>query len=168
MSSDTDGLTQAVPSSTAADASHSLQIVPEKLAEHTIELGEAIAQFVAPTAPNEAAEAFGHRFEKVAHSLEQIYQDPIIRLSRFIRWPMRASVGISSLACTLLRNSSWQEPRTRRCSCNSAFSQLSSSFSPNRHGRCNVNSQGLILLPLQFVARTARPLAKLFDDVARV
>ncbi|MGB7913798.1 MAG: hypothetical protein WCF79_00635, partial [Rhodomicrobium sp.] len=75
MSSDTDGLPRAVPSSTAADASHSLQIVPEKLAEHTIQLGEAIAQFVAPTAPNEAAEALGHRFEKVAHSLEQIYQD---------------------------------------------------------------------------------------------
>ena len=68
MSSDTGGLPQAVPS-------HSLQIVPEKLAEHTIELGEAMVQFVAPTAPNEAAEAFGHRFEKVAHSLEQIYQD---------------------------------------------------------------------------------------------
>ena len=34
-----------------------------------------MVQFVAPTAPNEAAEAFGHRFEKVAHSLEQIYQD---------------------------------------------------------------------------------------------
>ena len=64
MSSDTDGLPRAVPSSTAADASHSLQIVPEKLAEHTIQLGEAIAQFVAPTAPNEAAEALGHRFEK--------------------------------------------------------------------------------------------------------
>ena len=75
MSSDTDGLPRAVPSSTAVGASHSLQIVPEKLAEHTIQLGEAIAQFVAPTAPNEAAEALGHRFEKVAHSLEQIYQD---------------------------------------------------------------------------------------------
>jgi len=77
MSSDTDGLTQAVASSsdTAADASHSLQIVPEKLAEHTIELGEAPVQFAAPTAPNEAAEAFGHRLEKLAHSLEQIYQD---------------------------------------------------------------------------------------------
>ena len=49
MSSDTDVLPRAVPSSTAADASHSLQIVPEKLAEHTIELGEAMAQFVAPT-----------------------------------------------------------------------------------------------------------------------
>ena len=47
MSSDTDGLPRAVPSSTAAGASHSLQIVPEKLAEHTIELGEAMAQFVA-------------------------------------------------------------------------------------------------------------------------
>jgi hypothetical protein len=45
------------------------------LAEYTIELGEAMVQFVAPTAPNAAAEAFGHRFEKVAHSLEQIYQD---------------------------------------------------------------------------------------------
>ena len=39
MSSDTDGLPQAAPSSIAADASHSLQILPEKLAEHTIELG---------------------------------------------------------------------------------------------------------------------------------
>jgi hypothetical protein len=75
MSSDTDGLPRAVPSSTAEDTSHSLQIVPEKLAEHTIELGEAMVQFVAPAAPNKAAEAFGHRFEKVAHSLEQIYQD---------------------------------------------------------------------------------------------
>jgi hypothetical protein len=43
------------------------------LAERTIEFGEAMVQFVAPTAPNEAAKAFGHRFEKVA--LEQIYQD---------------------------------------------------------------------------------------------
>ena len=42
MSSDTDVLPQAVSSSTAEDASHSFQIVPEKLAEHTIELGEAM------------------------------------------------------------------------------------------------------------------------------
>jgi len=65
MSSDTDGLPQAVAHSSdaTADASHSLQIVPEKLAEHAIELGEAMVQFVAPAAPNEAAEAFGHRLE---------------------------------------------------------------------------------------------------------
>lgn len=77
MSFDTDRLPQAVTSSSdaAADASHSLQIVPEKLAEHTIELGEAMVQFVTPTAPNEAAEALGHRLEKVAHSLGRIYQD---------------------------------------------------------------------------------------------
>jgi hypothetical protein len=77
MSFDTDRLPQAVTSSSdaAANASHSLQIVSEKLAEHTIEFGEAMAQFVAPAAPNEAAEAFSHRLEKVAHSLGQIYQD---------------------------------------------------------------------------------------------
>ncbi len=52
-----------------------LQIVPEKLVEHTTELGEAMMEFVAPAAPNEAAQVFGKRLEKVTHSLEQIYED---------------------------------------------------------------------------------------------
>jgi hypothetical protein len=45
------------------------------LAEHTEALGATMMQLVAPAAPNEAAEVFGHRLEKVAHSIGHIYQD---------------------------------------------------------------------------------------------
>jgi len=58
-----------------AGVSKPLQIVPEKLAGHTEAFGAAMMQLVAPAAPNEAAEVFGHRLEKVAHSIGQIYQD---------------------------------------------------------------------------------------------
>jgi len=72
MNSETDCTPQASSSDTA-DAS--LQIVSEKVVEHTGELGEAMMQLVAPAAPNEAAAVFGQRLEKVAHSLGQIYED---------------------------------------------------------------------------------------------
>jgi len=69
-------LPQAVTfSRDATDVPSPLQIVPEKFAEHTEALGEAVMQLVAPAAPNEAVEVFGHRLEKVADSLGQIYQD---------------------------------------------------------------------------------------------
>jgi len=72
MNSETDGSPQASSSDTA-DAS--VQIVPEKVVEHTGELREAMMQLVAPAAPNEAAAVFSQRLEKVAHSLGQIYED---------------------------------------------------------------------------------------------
>jgi hypothetical protein len=76
MTSDAGVLPQAVTSSSfATDLPSPLQIVPEKFAEHTEALGEAVMQLVAPAAPNEAVEVFGHRLEKVADSLGQIYQD---------------------------------------------------------------------------------------------
>jgi hypothetical protein len=76
MTSDAGVLPQAVTSfSDATDVPSPLQIVPEKFAEHTEAFGEAVMQLVAPAAPNEAVEVFGHRLEKVADSLGQIYQD---------------------------------------------------------------------------------------------
>jgi|SRR5208337_231015 len=76
MSSDTGVLPHAGTfSGDDAGVSKPLQIVPRKLAEHTEAFGEAMMQLVAPAAPNEAAEVFGHRLEKVANSIGQIYQD---------------------------------------------------------------------------------------------
>jgi hypothetical protein len=68
-------LPQAITYSSDADVHSPLQIVPEKFAEHTEALGEAVMQLVAPAAPNEAVELFGHRLEKVGDSPGQIYQD---------------------------------------------------------------------------------------------
>jgi hypothetical protein len=76
MTSDAGVSPQALMSSSdGLDVSSPLQIVPEKLAEHTEAFGQAVMQLVAPAAPNEAVEVFGHRLEKVADSLGQIYQD---------------------------------------------------------------------------------------------
>ena len=69
---------EAVPAeavTSAADVSPSLPIVPEKPADHTEALGEAVMQFAVPAAPGAAAAVFGQRFEKVAQSLGQIYRD---------------------------------------------------------------------------------------------
>lgn len=74
MTSDA-GVLPQMSSSDGSDVSSPLQIVPEKLAEHTEAFGQAVMQLVAPAAPNEAVEVFGHRLEKVADSLGQIYQD---------------------------------------------------------------------------------------------
>ena len=103
MSSDTDGLPRAVPSSTAADASHSLQIVPEKLAEHTIQLGEAIAQFVAPTAPNEAAEAL--------ESVHEVHEGLQSRLSI-----MRMEASLTKVSAVRVRFSKSFARRRQRLS----------------------------------------------------
>ena len=76
MTSDAGVLSEAVTSSSdATDVPSPLQIVPEKFAEHTEALGQAVMQLVVPAAPNEAAQVFGQRLEKVADSLGQIYQD---------------------------------------------------------------------------------------------
>jgi hypothetical protein len=63
----------------ASGVSPAFSILPEKLAEHTVEFEHALIDLIAPPVGvgdfNGNVEAFNHRIENVAHSVEALYQD---------------------------------------------------------------------------------------------
>lgn len=61
----------------ASGVSPAFSIMPEKLAEHTEAFEHALIDLIAPPVGdfNGNVEAFNHRMENVAHSVEALYQD---------------------------------------------------------------------------------------------
>ncbi len=99
----------------AAGVSPRFSILPEKLAEHTEEFGQAVMKLMAPVAePNEAAGDLGHRLEDVSRSLEHIYQDANSSAQSLNHAAGEAFRQHYELGMHFLKNSQWQGGLPRR------------------------------------------------------